>query len=135
MEKQLSNILDRVLKISIIVFTLALVWFAFVYYPKVVNQFKHQPATGGGLVGNVEASSKSLPFGNNHFRIQYLEKSNVYAVMVSAQTTDQYRQYKSEADMTLKNILSLDRLCGLNNIVYSSNLPFVGPDKSPQGNC
>ncbi len=134
MEKQLSNILDRVLKASIVVFTLALVWFAFVYYPKVINQFKHQPTTGGGLVGNVEASSKSLPYGNGRFTIQYSSTSNVYVIMVSAQTVDQYTQYKSEADLTLKNILSMDRLCGL-NITYSSNLPFAGPDKSSQNHC
>lgn len=134
MEKQLSKILDRVLKAATVFLTLSLVWFSLVFYPKVVNQYKSYQTRGGGLVGNVEASSKSLPYENGHFKIQYLEKSNVYVVTILAQTADQYTQYQDEAGLTLKNILSLDKLCGL-NIVYSSSLPFAGSEKSSQGHC
>jgi hypothetical protein len=133
MEDQLSGILDRVFKASIVLLTLALVWFGFVYYPKITDRFKTQ-TTDRGIVGNVEASSRSLPYGNGRFRIQYLGKSNVYLVAISGATIEQYTQYRDEAELTLKNILSVDSLCGL-NIAYSSNLPFSVPKKSPPGHC
>ncbi|HCS79348.1 TPA: hypothetical protein DIV55_06465 [Patescibacteria group bacterium] len=133
-EKHLSDILDKILKASIVFLTLALVWFSVVFYPKAINKFKSQPKNDGGLIENVQASSRSLPYVNSHFTIEYLSQSNVYVIMVSAQTVDQYAQYKSEAELTLKNILSMDRLCGL-NVLYSSNLPFAHPEKSSQSHC
>lgn len=130
----MSNILDRVFKAGIVLLTLALVWFSLVFYPRAVDQFKSQPRNGGGLVGNVEASSKSLPYENGHFKIRYLAKTNVYMVAITAVTADQYTQYKNEAELTLKNILSLDKLCGL-NITYSSNLPFIKSNGNSRSAC
>ncbi len=117
----MTKTLDLTIKIAIIILALALFWFAFVYYPQVVNKFQGHRAS---FVTNVQASSKSLPYQNNHFKIEYAPAQNAYKITILAQTLDQYDQYKTESNLVLKNILSLDKICGL-NIFYESSFSFV----------
>ena len=133
MQTDLSKLLDGVVKTATVFLTFALVWFSLVYYPKVLNQFKNQSGERS-LVGVVSAGSLGLPYDNGNFRIEYSAKQNIYLVAIRARTPEGYGQFVSESQITLKNILSLDNLCGL-NVVYMSNLPFADPDKSTQGSC
>ncbi len=120
-EKTVTNTFDLTIKTAIIILALALFWFAFVYYPQIVNKFQ---ARKSSFVTNVLASSTGLPYQNSHFKIEYSPKQNAYKITVFAQTLDQYDQYKAESSLALKNILSLDKTCNL-NIIYQSNFSFV----------
>ena|SRR3989344_5458896 len=134
MEKRLVEIFNKTLKAATVVLTISLLWFSFVYYPKAVNRLKSESAAGRGLIGNVQASSLGFPFENSRFRIEYVSWSNFYLVTIHAKTADQFSQYKTESQLTLKNILSVDSLCGL-NVAYSTNLPFVRQANDLPGGC
>jgi len=112
------KIYNGVVQFSILAFTLALVYFAFVYYPKAVQNYKgatpNKPA-----VAPVAAGTDKFPIETKNFRIVYESKSDTYYVFVYGKQLDAYLVNKNSAVLTLKNTLSADSLCSY-SIIYAS---------------
>ena len=106
------------MQFSIVVFALTLGWFSFVYYQKVVNQYKNV-ATASKSAGQVSANFGKFPIETDAYRIDFDKKSGNYYVFVDGATINQYIENKNSAELALKSALSQQTLCKL-NIVYAS---------------
>ena len=113
------KIYNGVVQFSILAFTLALVYFAFVYYPKAVKNYKTNVPAGKPAVAPVAAGVDKFPIETKNYRIVYETKSDTYYVFIFGQQLDAYLLNKNSAMLTLKNTLSADSLCSY-NIVYAS---------------
>ncbi len=114
-----GKIYTSVLQFSILVLTWALVWFAFVYYPKIINNYKTGHIPVQAFIKPIIAKSQSLPIVTSAYRIEYDEGSQTYYVFIQGNTVNQYAINKNAAELSLKNTLSLTKLCSL-NIIYAS---------------
>lgn len=112
------KIYTTIMQFSIVVFALTLGWFSFVYYPKVVNQYKNV-ATVQKPAGQVSANFENFPIETDAYRIDFDKKSGNYYVFIGGSTINQYVQNKNSAELALKSALSQQSLCKL-NIVYAS---------------
>ena len=117
-----------VLNFSIFTFTLILVWFAFIYYPKVLRDFKTGNFVKKPLIAPAVAYSNSFPMENRFFKAVYEEKSNTYYVFINGSNLEQYTVNKNSADLTLKSALSMEKLCDL-NVIYASTERLKIPAK------
>ena len=131
----MHKIYTWVLEISVVVMTLALVWFAFVYYPKVTSEYK----TGAVLPKKtlykpVYAQSTKFPIETSAYRIVYEQKSQTYYVIVAGQKLDEYVFNRDNAKLALKSALSLENLCNL-NVIYTSSTGLEIPKEFQDPGC
>ena len=128
MTDKLSRIYTAVVQMSILVFTCVLVWFAFVYYPKVVNNYKTGNFPKKNFVSGVAAASFKFPIETKIFRLVYEENSGTYYAFISGENLDDYLINKNSAQLAMKTALSRDSLCNV-NIVYVSTANLKIPEK------
>jgi len=115
------KVYNGVLQFSILFFTLALVYFAFVYYPRVINEFKRGNVPASQPVFTpVIATAEDFPIQTNNYRMVYESGSDTYYVHVAGSTLDKYMLNVNSAQLTLKNILVAESLCGYNIVVVSA---------------
>jgi TRAP-type C4-dicarboxylate transport system permease small subunit len=128
MSLTVPKIYNWVLTFSILAFTWALVWFAFVYYPKVVNQYKTGQFPKKLATGQVYASSYKFPIETSAFRLVYEVRSGTYYAFIAGQNLDQYLINRDSTQLALKTALSVQSLCGV-NVIYSSVENLKIPDR------
>jgi len=123
------RIYNVILQLSIVVFTAALVYFAFVYYPKVIRDYKSgKIPPGKPMIASVAAVGNKFPIETSGYRIVHEEKSNAYYVFIAGNSLDQYLLNKDGASLTLKSALSEDSLCDL-NVIYVSTAKLEIPQQ------
>src|SRR3990172_9254566 len=105
---------------SILIFSAALVYFAFVYYPQTIRQYENGnlPAQKF-LVAPVSAVSVSFPIETDAYRITYEKDTDSYYVIISGDTLDQYVVNQNGARLALKSARSAESLCSY-NVIYIS---------------
>lgn len=129
------KIYNSALQLSVLVFTLALVYFAFVYYPSAVRQYKQSSIPGQKpLVAPVSAVTAKFPIETKNYRITYDEKSNTYYAFITGSKLDAYLLNRNSAQLTLKNALSAETLC-THNVIYASSENLEIPDQYKKDNC
>jgi len=124
----LRRVYTIVIQLSIVVFTGSLFWFAFAYYPKVIDKYKNVPLpVVSSTAGKVSASYIGFPIETNAFRITYEGASNSYYVFVTGGNLPSFVENKNSAILALKTTLSVDSACRL-NIFYVSTQKLKIPD-------
>ena len=116
-----------ILQISILVFGASLAWFAFIYYPKVVDRYKNVPLPSTQKFGNVSASFSGFPIETKNYRVTYEAKPNSYYVFVEGEDLPAFVDNKNWAILALKSTLSVESVCKL-NIFYVSAARLEIPD-------
>jgi len=118
---KINSLYPRVLQGSVVILGAALFWFAFVYYPKVVTDFKLGKVLPEKTVFKpVVASSYTFPITTYAYKIEVGPKSGIYYVTVSGQTVPEYVFNRDNAKLALKTAISLSSLCNI-NVVYASS--------------
>lgn len=127
--KFINKYYSQVLTVSAVVLTAALFWFSFVYYPKIVGDFKvgrNLPAAP--IFKPVSASSYVFPIETEKYRIEYAAKFNAYDVIVAGATLEEYAFNMDNAKLALKTALSANDLCGV-DVVYISSVGLTLPPR------
>lgn len=105
-------------QLTIAAFTVSLIWFSFIFYPNVVDNFK-----GVGLpqtqVITSAAAFGEFPIETEQYRVTYEERSNTYYVFVEGDNLAVFGDNKNRATLAIKSALSLQNVCVL-NIIYAS---------------
>ncbi|OGD88826.1 hypothetical protein A3I53_03355 [Candidatus Curtissbacteria bacterium RIFCSPLOWO2_02_FULL_40_13b] len=123
------KIYNSVLQLSILVFTLALVYFSFVYYPRIINQYKSgRIPAAQSVIAPVVAKAEKFPITTAAYRVVHEQVSDTYFVYVNGESLDKFVVNKNGADLTLKSVLSLESICNL-DVRYSSTAKLEVPQK------
>ena len=122
-----SGIHNIIIQISILAFGALLVWFAFVYYPKVIDKYKNVPLPTSQSSGKVLANFSGFPIETVQFRITYEAKPNSYYVFVEGDSLPTFVDNKNRAILALKSVLSVESVCKV-NIFYVSVQRLEIPD-------
>ncbi|OGM13049.1 hypothetical protein A2W15_06140 [Candidatus Woesebacteria bacterium RBG_16_41_13] len=126
---------NAILQGSILIFSAALVYFAFVYYPQAIRQYEsgNIPAQKP-LVAPVSAVFQKLPIETDAYRITYEKDTDSYYVFISGNTLDQYVVNQNGARLALMSALSSESLCSY-NVVYVSSANLQVPDQYKASDC
>ena len=112
MKVESSKIYTWILEISIAAFTIALVWFAFVYYPKVVASYKTGVAlTKKSIYKPVFAQSNKFPIETSTYRLLYDNNAGIYYAFIQGHRLDEFLFNRDNAKLALKTALSVKDLC------------------------
>ena len=130
-----TKLYTPVLQLSIVALTSALVWFSFIYYPKVIHNYKTGNIKGRAVIKPVAANSTKFPIETTAYRIVYEESSQSYYTFVEGKNLDQFVVNKNNAELAIKTALSLEKLCGLNIIYASAANLKVPPQFQDSSNC
>lgn len=114
-----SKIYSRVLQLSILTLTWALVWFSFVYYPKIIKEYKTGRVPTQSLLKPVSALSKKFPIQTTAYKLQYEEASQTYYAFIEGTNLEEYLFNRNNAKLALKTALSVQDLCNI-NVIYVS---------------
>lgn len=114
METATTKIYTPLLSLSIVGLTWALVWFAFVYYPQVIDDYKTGRVPARPVLRTVAAGSQNLPITTPYFRLEYEGRSNSYYVFVEGASLSDYLANRDAARLNLKTALSAADLCDYN---------------------
>ena len=125
---------NTILQFSILFFTFALVWFSFIYYPKIVDQYKSGKILTRPLAAPVSASSKTFPIETDQYRL-VAESSGTYYAFIGGKTLAEFVENKNGAQLALKNALSVESLCNLKIIYASSEGLSVPGEHTTTSNC
>lgn len=132
----LKRVYTVVIQLSIVVFTGSLLWFAFAYYPKVINKYKNVPLPiVSSTSGKVSASYSGFPIETNAFRITYEGGSNSYYVFVEGDNLPTFVENKNSAILALKTTLSVDSACKLNIFYVSVQKLKINESLKTTPNC
>ena len=130
-----SKIYTWILEISVVILTSALVWFAFVYYPRVVNQYKSGAVLPTRTIYKpVYAESMQFPIETKAFRIVYEQKSGTYYAFIAGARLDEFVFNRDNAKLVLKSALSVENLCNV-KVIYASTGKLEIPDKFQDSGC
>ena len=126
---------NGILQGSILIFSAALIYFAFVYYPQVIGQYE----TGNfpvrmPLIAPVSAVSGNFPIETSAYRITYEKDTDSYYVIISGNTLDKYAANQNSAQLALKSALSAESLCSY-NVVYISSSNLQVPEQYKASDC
>ena len=130
-----SKIYTPVLQLSIVALTFALVWFSFIYYPKVINNYKTGNIQKAPVIKPVSANSQNFPIETSAYRIIYQENSQTYYAFVEGKNLDQFVVNKNNAELAIKTALSLEKLCNLDVIYVSAQNLKVPPQFKGSSDC
>ena len=122
------KVYNGVLQFSTLVLTICLVWFAFIYYPKVVKDYTTGNFPKKSTIAPVSATTKQFPIETSAYRIVYETGSNTYYVFVGGGDLDSYLTNRNGARLAIKSALSLDNLCTL-NIIYAPSAGLTIPEQ------
>lgn len=129
------KVYNRVIQFSTLFLTICLAWFAFIYYPKAINDYKIGNFPKKAVVAPVSATSKQFPIETSAYRIVYEVGSNTYYVFVAGNDLENYAVNRNGAKLALKSALSLDNLCSL-TVLYSSSSGLQVPEQfRDNGDC
>ncbi len=123
-----------ILQLSIAAFTASLVWFSFIYYPKVVDRFAKVGLPQSRVVSKA-AEFGQFPIQTDQYRIVYEQSSNTYYAFIEGNNTPNFVDNKNGATLALKSALSLDSICSLNVIFASSKKLDIPQDLKKPVNC
>lgn len=129
-----TKIFTVFLQLAIGLFTICLVWFSFVFYPRIVDRYK-----GVGLPqknGIPDASaSDGFPIETAEYRVVYEQGSNTYYAFIQGKNIADFVDNKNRASLALKNSLSLESVCNLNVIFVSSEQLEIPQDYKNPASC
>ena len=131
MSEQVNKLYTGILQFSILTFSLALVWFAFIHYPKLINEYKRGNFTLTYNFQPVAAQIKNFPIETAVYKITFEQKSGTYYVFVQGKTLAEFVFNRSNAKLALKNALDANNLCEI-SIIYSSTSSLKVPQKYQQ---
>ena len=114
-----SRAYNSVLHLAIVAFTVALVWFAFGYYPQVIENYKTGNFPKKPILPAAVASSYKFPIETTSYRVIWEEQSGTYYAFINGQTLEEYLVNRDGAKLAVKTALSLNSLCGV-NVLYVS---------------
>src|SRR3990167_11035164 len=93
---------NAVLQGSILIFSAALVYFAFVYYPQTVRQYETGNLSARKpFIAPAAANVSNFPIKTDAYRITYEADSESYFVFVNGGTLDQYLANQNGARLAL----------------------------------
>ena len=122
------KVYSSVLQFSTLFLTICLIWFAFIYYPKIVSDYTIGNFSKQTRIAPVSASTKQFPIQMNEFRIVYETGSDTYYVFVTGSNLDTYLTNRNGARLALKSALSMSNLCGI-SVIYASVSNVKVPDR------
>lgn len=129
-----TKIFTIFLQLAIGLFTISLVWFSFVFYPRIVDRYK-----GVGLPQKAgipdAAASDGFPIETAQFRVVYEQGSNSYYAFIQGKNIADFVDNKNSASLALKNSLSLDSVCNLNVIFVSTEQLEIPQDYKNPASC
>lgn len=126
---------NGILQGSILLFSAALVYFAFVYYPQTIRQYESGDIPRGRpFIAPVSAVSDKLPIETDAYRITYEKDTDSYYVIISGNTLDQYAVNQNGARFALMSALSLESLCSY-NVIYISSANLQVPEQYKALDC
>ncbi|OGD83370.1 hypothetical protein A3J17_03170 [Candidatus Curtissbacteria bacterium RIFCSPLOWO2_02_FULL_40_11] len=123
-----------VLQLSIAVFTISLVWFSFIYYPKAVDRFQNVGLPQSKII-TAAAASDGFPIETSQFRIVYESEPNTYYVFIEGEDIAEFADNKNSASIAIKSALSLASICELNIIYVSTEDLTVPQDLKNPASC
>lgn len=126
---------NHILRLSIFALSSALVWFAFVYYPKVLNEYKSGKVPAKSLLKPVSATSNNLPIETSAYRIIYEENSQTYYTFVGGDMLDIFEFNSQNAKLALKTALSVENLCNVNVIYVSAEQLKIPQNLANNSDC
>lgn len=129
-----EKVINPLMQFSIVALTGALVWFSFVYYPRVLGTYQAGNFVKKTIVPPAAATGTSFPVETSAYSLDYEAGSQTYYAVIAGETLDAYALNRDAARLSLKNILSLDSLCSL-KIIYVSAASLQVPDKFNKENC
>ena len=135
MSDKSSKIYNHVLQLSIVSLTSALVWFSFVYYPKVINEYKTGSQPSQTIFKPVQATSQKFPIDTEAYNIQYEQASQTYYVFVKGQMLDVFEFNRQNAKLALKTALSSENLCNFSVIYVSTENLKVPQSLTDNSDC
>lgn len=113
---------------SIVILTIMLFWFAFVYYPKMTYDLQSGKILPKPTIFTpVVAQGSRLPETPN-YRVSYESRSGTYYVFVKGKSLQEFVFNRDNAKLALKNALSTDRLCSF-NVIYVASSKLSVPQK------
>lgn len=128
-----TKIYTPLLSFSIVGLTWALVWFAFIYYPKVIDNYKTGRVPVKPVIRTVSAGSSQLPIETAYFRLVYEEGSNSYYVFVEGDKLTDYVANRDAARLALKTALGAADLCEYSiTYVSTARLPIPQNLQDPE---
>jgi len=130
-----AKIYNVVMQFSVVVFSITLAWFSFIYYPKIVNEYKNVATGGGQPAGQVSANFSNFPIETASYRIEFDKNSQNYYVFVKGTTVGGFVENKNSAELVLKSALSLQTLCNLNIIYVSTEKLILDANLKSSNNC
>ncbi|MEK7581489.1 MAG: hypothetical protein AAB512_04345 [Patescibacteria group bacterium] len=119
----------------ILVFSLCLIYFTFVFYPSVVKEKKFAINFKTPFSSKVVAGAETFPVVTSDYKITYSKDSGIYYMLVQGASIDKYVENKAAAQLTLKNSLSSESLCS-EKVIYSSASSLDLPEEyKSTSNC
>jgi len=112
-----DRVYTRLLQFSTITLSWALIWFSFVYYPKVIDQYRSGQIPMRQLLKPVSATSSKFPIETKTYRLVYEPRSQTYYAFIEGNMLDVYAYNHDNAKLALKSALSLENLCTV-NVIY-----------------
>ena len=126
---------NGILQGAILIFSAALVYFAFVYYPQAIGQYKSgNIPVQKPFVAPVSAVLEKLPIETDAYRITYDKDTDSYYVFISGNTLDKYTVNQNGARLALMSALSAESLCSY-NVVYISSSGLQVPEQYKTSGC
>lgn len=132
---QSSRFYNWTIQLSVFAFTIALAWFAFVYYPKMASDYKSGKVLNTKSVWQpVQARSENFPIETSAYRIVFEENADTYYAFIVGKQLDEYVFNRDNAKLALKSALSTDSLCGM-NVIYISDSKLKVPEEFQNPDC
>ena len=126
---------NGILQGSILIFSAALVYFAFVYYPQTIRQYESGSIPlQKSFITPVSAVSTSFPIETDAYRITYEKDADSYYLIISGNTLDEYVVNQNGARLALLSALSSESLCSY-NVVYVSSANLQVPEQYKASDC
>lgn len=114
-----SKLYNPILTISTLALSAALVWFAFVYYPQVLSEYKTGKLPARSILKPVSANSQKFPIETTAYRLIHEENSGNYYAFIEGKTLDVYAFNRDNAKLAMRTALSTESLCNF-MILYVS---------------
>ena len=126
---------NGILQGSILIFSAALVYFAFVYYPQTIREYESgNIPRGRPFIAPAAANVGNFPIETDSYRITYEKDTDSYYLFIAGSTLDEYVVNQNGAQLALKSALSAESLCS-HNVVYISSANLQVPEQYKASDC
>lgn len=133
--KTTHKVYTQIMDVTTLALTGALVWFAFVYYPKVINQYKTGNIPNKSIFTPVSANAQKFPIETTAYRLTYEDGSQTYYAFVEGNKLDVFEFNRQNAKLALKTALSVENLCSVKVIYVSTSNIKVPTNLSDNSDC